>query len=259
MFAAALAECGVNESSIFGISENGEFWQEWRFGKNGLVGKGLTAIFSKDGARDVSSVEDIINAPGSFVEIGNLIHVYGISEGEVVIPTPRDGYDVGMGIGRLAMILEGKTLYELDPLRGLVGLVNQHLVSLASKDPDLGLLRVLTDHLRSITALIQEGLKPGNKQHAFVLRKLIRSFLELVWLVVGRIVPTTELVRAFVENDAPDVTLVVMGVVSEEEKVFRETLERGRLVLAKNPLLDPEVLKGTYGIRQSLLPLLLGS
>lgn len=114
----------------------------------------------------------------------------------------------------------------------------------------------MVDHLRSINALIQEGLRPGNKQQAFVLRKLIRSLLETMWLSVGRIISSAEIVQVFAELDVPDSATLVSGVVCEEERIFRGTLERGRNVLAKNPSLDPEILKGTYGIRQSLLPLL---
>lgn len=255
MFATTLVECGVNESSIFTINENGEFWQEWRFGKDGLIGKGITAIYASDDAR-VVSIDEMANAPQSFVEIGNLIHVYGKAEGERVVPISHEGFDVGVGVERLAIVLQGKTLYEIAPFRQLVEVIAKHINVLGGKDADSGTLRVVTDHLRSINTLIQEGLKPGNKQQAFVLRKLIRSMLETVWLSIGHIIFSAEIVRAFAEIDVPGCATLVTEVVCEEERIFRDTLERGKKVLAKNPSLNPEVLKGTYGIRQSLLPLL---
>ena len=255
MFATALVESGVNESSIFAINENSEFWQEWRFGKDGPVGKGITAIYANDDVR-VVSIDEIANTPQSFVEIGNLIHIYGKAEGERVVSISHEGFDVGMGVERLAIILQGKTLYELAPFYELVELIAKYIKALGGKDTDSGTLRVVVDHLRSINALIQEGLRPGNKQQAFVLGKLIRSRLETMWLSVGRIISSAEIVRVFAELDVPDSATLVSGVVCEEERIFRGTLERGRNVLAKNPSLDPEILKGTYGIRQSLLPLL---
>lgn len=255
MFTTALVECGVDESSIFAINENSEFWQEWRFGKDDLIGKGITAIYANDDAR-VVSIDGMANAPQSFVEIGNLIHVYGKAEGERVVSISHEGFDVGMGVERLAIILQGKTLYELAPFYELVELIAKHIKVLGGKDADSGTLRVVVDHFRSINALIQEGLRPGNKQQAFVLRKLIRSLLETLWLSVGRIMSSVEIVHAFAELDVPGSTALVTKVVCEEERIFRRTLERGRNVLAKNPSLDPEILKGTYGIRQSLLPLL---
>ncbi len=255
IFATALVECGVDKSSIFAINENSEFWQEWRFGKDGLIGKGITAIYARDDLR-VASLDEMANTPQSFVEIGNLIHVYGKAEGERVVSISHKGFDVGIGIERLAIILQGKTLYELFSFCKLVEVIARHLKVLSGKDPDLGTLRVVTDHLRSINALIQEGLKPGNKQQAFVLRKLIRSLLEAVWLSVSRITSLVEIVHEFAGLDVPDSATLVTEVVREEERIFRGTLERGKRILAKNPSLDPETLKGTYGIRQSLIPLL---
>ena len=100
---------------------------------------------------------------------------------------------------------------------------------------------------------------PGNKQQAFVLRKLIRSLLEIIWLSVGRIVSSAEIVSAFAEFDSPRQSLLIVKIVSEEERVFRETLMRGKIFLTKNPLVTLEVLMDTYGIRSSLLPLINGS
>lgn len=254
-FTDALIKNGIESSSIFAINENGEFWQEWRFGKNGLVGKGLTAIFARED-HHVISVGEMVSNPRSFVEIGNLIHIYGKAEENKIIPVAHDGFDVGIGIERLAIALEGETLYGLSPFRELIEIVAKSLKTLGVNDLSMGTLRVVTDHLRSIVALTQEGVSPGNKQQAFVLRKLIRSLLEIIWLSVGKIVSSAEIVSAFAKLDSPEQSLLVVKIVSEEEGIFRKTLERGRIILAKNPLITPEALRDTYGIRQSLLPLI---
>jgi len=257
-FTDALIKNGIESSSIFAINENGEFWQEWRFGKNGLVGNGLTAIFARED-HHVISVGEMVSNPQSFVEIGNLIHIHGKAEGSKVIPVAHDGFDVGIGIERLVIALEGKTLYELSPFRELIEIVAKSLKTLGVNDLSTGTLRVVIDHLRSIVALTQEGVSPGNKQQAFVLRKLIRSLLEIIWLSVGRIVSSAEIVSAFAEFDSPRQSLLIVKIVSEEERVFRETLMRGKIFLTKNPLVTLEVLMDTYGIRSSLLPLINGS
>ncbi len=245
----------MDESSIFTINKNCGFWQEWRFGEDGLIGKGLTAIYAHDNVQAVS-VDEMANMSQSFIEIGNLIHIYGKAEGEKVVPISHKGFDVGIGIERLVMVLQNKTLYELTPFCDLAEVVTKYLNVLGCKDADSGTLRVVTDLLRSINALIQEGLRPGNKQQMFVLRKLIRLLLETTWLSIDRIVSLAEIIHAFAELDMPNNVSLIMMVVCEEERMFRRTLERGKKILAKNPLLCPEILKGTYGIRQSLLPLL---
>lgn len=256
-FSETLLAMGVDESSIFPIVENGEFWHEWRFGRNGLVGSGITAVFAR-GGKKAKSVDEIVTDHISFVEIGNLIHVYGKDSNGEVAPIQHKGFEVGMGVERLAIILENKTLYELSPFNELLNVVELQMFALTKEDVDQGTLRVMVDHLRAIDALVLEGLRPGNKQHAFVLRKLIRSMLEIVWVTAGRIVSPTGLVMVFSNSDMPGIASLVTDVVGEEECLFRRVLERGRKVLAKDPTLDPVTLRDTYGIRQSLIPLIQG-
>lgn len=254
-FFDALLASGIAKSSIFTIDKNGEFWHEWRFGKNGLIGSGLTAIFARNNT-EVKSVDEMVVDPETFVEIGNLIHIYGKVNDNDILPIPHEGFDVGIGTDRLAIILKDKSLYELYPFKGLMEIVTTQMDLLVDNSVDSGTLRVIVDHLRSIDALVQEGLRPGNKQHAFVLRKLIRSLLEIVWVSAQRIVSPSVMIVAFARHDALDVATVVENVVSEEERTFLKVLEQGRKVLAKNPGFDPETLKSTYGIRQSLIPLM---
>lgn len=254
-FSEALLAMGVADSSIFPIVENGEFWHEWRFGKNGLVGSGITAVFAH-GGKKAKSVDEMLAAHESFVEIGNLIHVYGKDNNGEVAPIQHKNFEVGLGVARLAIIFESKTLYELSPFNELLTIVESQMSALIKKNFDQGTLRVIVDHLRAIDALVLEGLRPGNKQHAFVLRKLIRSMLEIVWVTVEKIVSPTGLVMAFSNSDMPCIASLVADVVREEECIFRRVIERGRKFLTKDPTLDPVTLRDTYGIRQSLIPLI---
>lgn len=254
-FAGALLKSGVEDSAIFTISENGEFWQQWRFGRNDLLGKGLTAIYACNGDH-VTSATEMADQSQRFVEIGNLIHIYGKAEEEQEVPIPYQGFEVGMGVERLAIILQGRTLYEISPLKEFMEMISEKLGSLGGENPSTGLLRVTISHLRSINALIQEGVRPGNKMHAFVLRKLIRSLLEMLWLSIGRIISLKKLIQDFAERSMPESATLITGVFSEEEEIFLRTLERARQILVRDPLIDADTLKGTYGIRPSLLPLL---
>jgi len=254
-FSTALLAHGIAESSIFTIRENGEFWHEWRFGKDGLIGSGLTVVFARNNKKS-TSIDEMVANHETFVEIGNLIHVYGRVSGNEILPIPHEGFDVGMGVARLAIILQNKTLYELPSFNGLIEVAATQMASLANKSVDSGTLRVIVDHLRSINALVREGLRPGNKQHAFVLRKLIRSLLEIIWVSAGRIVSLTGIISTFAQHDTPDTASLVESVVSEEERTFHKVLKQGRRILAKNPGFNPETLRDTYGIRQSLIPLI---
>ena len=108
LFATALVECGVNESSIFAISENSEFWPEWRFGKDSPVGKGITAIYANDDVR-VVSIDEIANTPQSFVEIGNLIHILSEKQKVRELFQSRMKALMLVCVNALAIILQGKT------------------------------------------------------------------------------------------------------------------------------------------------------
>src|SRR3989344_83667 len=156
-------------------------------------------------------------------------------------------------MGRLLIALGNKTLYELTPLLELVKIVSAYVGMLGCKNVEPGTLRVLTDHLCSVGALVQEGVRPGNKLQAFVLRKLIRSFLESLWLSVGHATSSADLVSAFMRMYAPECSTIAVGLISAEERSLIETLRRGRALLVKNPSLTPETLMGTYGVRLQLL------
>lgn len=256
-FARVLLASGIARTSISSINENGKFWHEWRFGKNSLIGSGLTAVFSRND-EEAGSVDEMTVNHEAFVEIGNLIHIYGKISNDDILPIFHQGFEAGIGLCRLAIILQGRTLYELQPFKKLMDVTAAQMGSLAGRDFDGGVLRVVVDHLRVIDALIAEGLRPGNKQHGYVLRKLIRSLLENIWVSAGEILNLTEMVLAFASHDVPATASVVQNVVSEEERAFRKVLDQGRKILAKNPVLDPETLRDTYGIRQSLIPLIRG-
>jgi alanyl-tRNA synthetase len=253
-FEKSLIECGISESSVFVIEKNGEFWQEWHFGKNELVGKGLTAIYSRS-TKKVVSIEDMASNSGSFLEIGNLIEIFGNADGKNTTSISRKGFEVGIGVERLACVLQERTLYEIVPYSSLAEVIRVQL-EFYGGEFDFGTIRLLTDCLRSINALIQGGLRPGNKLHAFVLRKLIRLALETIWISVGRIFSPMAIIDDFAKADVPENARLITGVVHEEERAFLTVLIKGKKIIADNPSLSSEVLRSTYGIRQSLVPLL---
>lgn len=256
-FSEALLACGTMESSIFSIGQNGKFWYEWHFGQNGLIGNGITAVFARY-AKQMASVDEMATDHKSFVEIGNLIHIHAKASSDNILPISHEGFDIGIGVARLMVILQNKSLYELPPFNEFIDIVALQMSIITGTTIDMGTLRVIVDHLRSIDALIQTGLRPGNKQHAFVLRKLIRSVLEIIWVCARRIISPIDIVTEFAHHDAPESVSVIENVLAAEERIFHKVLKQGRKILEKNPGIDPKLLASTYGIRQSLIPLIRG-
>lgn len=251
---------GIEPSMIFDMGDNNIFWQEWRFGKLGPVGKGLTVIYSRSPGR-INSLEQVIKGSDEFIELANLIHVYGqeIENGNI-IPLKNPGFEFAVGIERLAAVLQNCNNYQIDSIGPLAELVASFLEKEGSR-PNETVIRLLTDHLRSICILTNEDIKPSNKRHGYVFRRLIRKTLEKSWTTVGQIYPVESLAEQFCrkfnqlngEKISPD---KVAGVITKETKVFLETIERAKRVLGKNPAVSPAVLLDTYGLPETLIHIL---
>lgn len=255
-FRSAIIEYGVDQHKVFSLKENGNFWHSWKFGKGGLLGSGITAVHVPS-YTTVSTLDDLIVQPEVCIEIGNLIHIFGRDDGEgKVVPIPNQGFEVAMGSARLAIILEQKTLWELPSFCELINATTSALADYIGEAPDQGTARIVTDHLRTISALILNEVLPGTKRESFVLRKMIRAYCEFVWLAAQKISQTSDVVRSFAVTFSPETSSKIVRVICEEERLFCVTLERGARVLRNGTCTDPDELMSTYGVRASLVPFL---
>lgn len=260
-FYRALRRNGIEEERIFQLTENGYFWQEWKFGVPGPVGHGLTVIFSRS-PESIESVEHLGSNQDRYVELLNLIHVHSQSlpDGRIV-PIANPGFDLGVGMERLAAVLQRCDSYRIDAILPLVQTVNDFL-SEQKVEPDDIVARICADHFRAICVLLAQGLTPANKGHGYVLRKLIRRFLETVWSAVGGPTSTGKLVRdlaALFESSGLVVGLkkcdsVVEKILAEEDALL-DIFQRIDQVIGKHPEASPQTLYDTYGISKALLRL----
>jgi alanyl-tRNA synthetase len=255
-FYNAVTACEIEKTKIFTLTENGDFWCNWKFGKCGLLGCGITAIHVPRHIR-IDSIEDLANQPDVCIEIGNLIHIFGkANEHEEVENIPNPGFEVGIGSARLAIILKGKSLWELP---SFVDLLDETALALnlhAGKKCEDGTVRIITDHLRTISSLIINGILPGTKRESFILRKMIREYCEYVWVTSQKISDTSNVTKSFMRVFSVDSGDTVTEIIAHEEKRFCATLERGAQVLKKGTCTDPDELMNTYGVRMSLIPIL---
>ncbi len=251
---------GVESSMVFDLKDNNIFWQEWRFGNPGPVGSGLTIIYSRS-PQKINSLEGIVKDSDEFIELANLIHVYGlkIADGSV-IPLESPGFEFAVGIERLAAVLQNCNSYQIDNIGPLVELVAFFLKKECSR-PDEAVIRLLADHLRSICILTDEDIKPSNKRHGYVFRRMIRKTLERYWVAIEQISPVEPLAKQFCcefnrlneENIPPG---KVMGVITAETEIFLAAIERARRALKKDPAISPAVLLDTYGLPETLITIL---
>ncbi len=183
------------------------------------------------------------NVTGKDVEIWNIVfnqfYYLGSREellsgesGKELKPLAQMGVDTGMGLERLSMISQKTpTIFETDLFNGFV-------VTLPDNLPE-GKKRVLADHARSISFLISDGVRPGNKGSGYILRRLVRRILAQfdIEIVKNSINWVTEKYKdVYRELDG----VLIMEVINEEWKQFNQTLELGMKELDKLENVNPE-------------------
>ena len=181
-----------------------------------------------------------------YVEIWNLVFMQyerGAGDGKEDFPIlgdlPARNIDTGLGLERLAMILQGvQNMYETDTLRVVIDKATElsGVAYGAAKDSDVA-LRVVADHMRTSVMLIGDGVTPGNEGRGYVLRRIMRRairnmrLLGAPGLVVGELVDTviSTMGQQYpeLETDRKRITAVALG----EEGSFNETLKAGTGIL----------------------------
>ena len=175
-----------------------------------------------------------------------------------LLPLPQRNVDTGLGLERLAALLQGRSSVfhcdVFDPWRRLVP---------ALWPLDEPSLRLVSDHLRSAVVVLGDGVGPASTGRGYVLRRLVRRVLTVLWQDdpsrgLGDL--PEELLRHTLDHfrqglDPED----VRGTLVEEERRFRELLERGRRVLARprfrGPLSEEDLdyLHDTHGLPRDLV------
>ncbi|WKZ26728.1 MAG: alanine--tRNA ligase [Candidatus Paceibacterota bacterium] len=183
------------------------------------------------------------NVTGKDVEVWNIVfnqfyypgsreELLSGESGKELKPLAQMGVDTGMGLERLSMISQKTpTIFETDLFNGFV-------VTLPDNLPE-DKKRVLADHARSISFLISDGVRPGNKGSGYILRRLVRRILAQfdIEIVKNSINWVTEKYKdVYRELDG----VLIMEVINEEWKQFNQTLELGMKELDKLENVNPE-------------------
>jgi alanyl-tRNA synthetase len=238
---AALTESSLRAGQVRVFDGPSAMQHEWSFGNGDLHGRGVIAWFSEAGYDQNPELSDCI-------QIGRIVHIDGISKDGETRPFDYNAFDVGLGMGRVELALTGGSD---DSMRSWRNLSNQFKTQFAGiADGDAHYMANLCCVIDELTA---EGLMPGNKRHAYVLRKMIRSLVEETWLQSGDFADVQDTLGSFMKG-AIDEAKVVQSVVSEEA-ALRHILSNAVTTKAKNPDMTPEELHATYGIKPSLLSL----
>ncbi|TDH36053.1 alanine--tRNA ligase [Pseudohoeflea suaedae] len=199
-----------------------------------------------------------------FLEFWNLVFMqFEQQEGGERLELPRPSIDTGMGLERMASILQGvESVFETDLFRHLIDATAQAIGKGPEKDT-VASYRVIADHLRSSAFLIADGVLPSNEGRGYVLRRIMRRAMRHAQLLGAReplmfkLLPAlvSEMGRAYPELVRAEA--LISETLKLEENRFRKTLERGlglledaSATLSSGDRLDGEVafkLYDTYG------------
>jgi len=145
----------------------------WSMGDTGPCGP-CSEIFYDHGPEVSGGPPGSPDADGDrYVEIWNLVFMqYDRDRSGTLTPLPRPSVDTGMGLERLAAVMQGvHGNYDIDLFRRLI---NAARAATGASDPQDKSLRVIADHIRSATFLIADGVTPSNEGRGYVLRRIIR-------------------------------------------------------------------------------------
>jgi alanyl-tRNA synthetase len=257
-FYSALRLNKVEEDRIFKLEKNGYFWQEWRFGVPGPIGHGITVIFAHS-SQKVKSIEELAGNPNQYVELLNLIYVHSqtLPDGKL-LPVPNPGFDLGIGIERLAAVLQGCDCYHIDTISPLLQIVKDFLLK-NGIEPNDTIVRICVDHFRAIYILLSEGVIPSNKKHGYVLRKLIRRFFEFIWSTAGYPISIDELIQSLssvLKNQGfgivTNIESDILEKIKREEVALLNILQRVNQIIQRHHNISPQILYSTYGISEKL-------
>lgn len=224
------AECivriGDNKGAPY-ASDN--FWQMADTGPCGPC----TEIFYDHGAHIAGGPPGSPDEDGDrFIEIWNLVFMqFDRQPDGTLVPLPAPCVDTGMGLERLAAILQHvHTNYEIDLFQTLIRKASELT---GTADLENKSLRVIADHIRACAFLIVDGVLPSNEGRGYVLRRIIRRALRHGWMLgvrqpfFSKLVPTlVELMgEAYPELAATQDT--VLRALQAEEERFAETLDAG--------------------------------
>jgi alanyl-tRNA synthetase len=226
---------GLPDDRIIRIATSDNFWA---MGDTGPCGP-CSEIFIDRGEHIWGGPPGSPEEDGDrFLEFWNLVFMqFEQVTKEQRVPLPRPSIDTGMGLERMAAIMQGvDSVFETDLFRHLIDATASALGT-GPEEPTVASFRVIADHLRSSAFLISDGVLPSNEGRGYVLRRIMRRAMRhaqllgareplmhlLVWALVremGQAYP--ELVRA---------EKLIEETLRLEETRFRKTLARGLAIL----------------------------
>lgn len=222
---------GFSDSKIIRIPTSDNFWS---MGDTGPCGP-CSEIFYDHGDKIWGGPPGSPEEDGDrFIEIWNLVFM----QFEQLAPgkredLPKPSIDTGMGLERVAALLQGKhNNYETDLFENLIG-AEQEIYGVKPNDENIASFRVIADHLRTSAFLIADGVLPSNEGRGYVLRRIMRRAMRHGHLLGGQEPLMHKLTGALVSEmgaaypELGRAQVAIEAALEQEETQFRKTLANG--------------------------------
>ena len=221
-------EVGLAPDRITRMGEDDNFWPAGAptHGPDGVCGPCSEIFYHGDGIEEV--------------EIWNLVFTQFNRVGPGLLePLPAKNIDTGMGLERLAAVIQGvPSNFEIDLFKPLVAATAEHLGLAYDRDSLDGIrMRRISDHARALTMTIHENVKPSNEKQGYVVRRLLRRAVLDAYQMGRRepflyqIVPTVAEVMGRPYPEIAESVPRIRNVIKEEEEQFLRNVENGLKLL----------------------------
>ena len=227
----------VDPKRIFRLGKDDNFWE---------IGVGpcgpCTEIHFDRGEGVITTVEEFLKASDEdrVVEFWNLVFTqFDKDEEGNYNKLQNPNIDTGMGLERIATIMQGvDNIFEIDTVRNILNKASALSNVKYGEDPNKDIsLRIITDHVKSVTMLISDGVQPSNEGRGYVLRRLLRRAARHGRLLGIKGLFLTEIVESVVDNYGDAYNALrenkdyIEKIVSLEEQRFNETIDSGMNIL----------------------------
>ena len=230
---------GVPRERIVALPRSENFWQAGPLGPCGPCSE-----LYLDRGLDFGAADDLPGGENErFLEYWNLVFMqYDQNPEGVLTPLPTQNIDTGLGLNRLAAILQDKpSVFETDQFAPLIALGEQLSGRSYGESGEVDrALRILADHSRGMSILVADGVVPSNEDRGYVLRRLMRRAVvqgRRIGIEPGFLPAFAEAVRETLGAAYPELREHAETVdmwLAREEEAFGRTIEQGTRLLAEH-------------------------
>ncbi len=230
-------EIGVPESHMKRLGREDNFWEHG----SGPCGPSSEIFFDRGPEHGCGKPDCGVGCDcDRYVEVWNLVFTQFNSDGEGhYTPLGRENIDTGMGIERLACVMQGvDNLFLVDTVQNIMKKISEITGVAYGENPKTDIsLRIITDHMRSIVFMIGDGVTPSNEGRGYVLRRLLRRaarhgrLLGINSAFLKDVVDTVIAENGAAYPELKEKQATIKQVVAYEEDSFERTIDKGMAML----------------------------